>query len=151
MRKIKREKERATIIDTIISAYIDAKMQIISKIKVSVQNYPMVAKQLNTTTTVRATGEDISNPYSNNNLSGIIECLYDKYRKRTFVTFTNNLIEVMSFSITKEQTENNPWTSFEEMEIIMANWKKRIVQIYDRGSIFQCGIFKRHASRIKIS
>jgi hypothetical protein len=74
---------------------------------------------------VRATGEDINDPYNNNNLSGIVECLYDKYRKKTFVTFTNSLIDVMSFTMTFENTENSPWIAFEEMELTIANWKKK--------------------------
>lgn len=125
IRLIKRDKERITILDTILTAYIDGRIQIVSKIKAAVEKLPMIINCLSSTVTVRATSEDIIDPFRNNNLTGISECLFEKYRKKTFVTFTNSLIDVMSFSMTLDQTENSPWSAFEEMESILANWKKK--------------------------
>jgi hypothetical protein len=125
LKKIKRDKIKYTVLDTILTAYHDATLQIVTKVKASVEKFPLVAKQLHVTVTVRATGEDIVNPYDSNNLSGMNECLIEKYRKKTFITFTNSLIDIMSFTVSNDVTENSPWVAIDEMDINLYMWRKK--------------------------
>ena len=119
IQNVNREKEKLTILDTILTAYADAMIHIVTKIKMACEKYPQIQKQITTTVILRDTGEVLSNPYESSNLSGMIECLYERYRKKTFVSFTNSLIDLISWTSSESESQE-PWKTFDRLEHIQS-------------------------------
>ena len=124
MRKMKREKELAIVYETILGAYSAAAQQIVTKIKKELKA-TLIIQQLSTTITVRGTGEMITDPFSRGSLTGIYEILVDRYQKKTFVSFNNELVRVMSISVSKVESDSEPWKCLEKIEKKWADWRKK--------------------------
>ena len=125
MRKMKREKELAIVYETILGAYSAAAQQIVTKIKKELKA-TLIIQQLSTTITVRGTGEMITDPFSRGSLTGIYEILVDRYQKKTFVSFNNELVRVMPISVSKVESDSESWKCLEKIEKKWADWRKNL-------------------------
>ena len=121
MRRIRREKMRLTVEDTILTAFLDSILHIVFKLKVSISKHPMIQKQLSTTTTIVSTGEDLMNPYESQNLSGIMSTLTARYGKNTFSNYPTVLTTTIGWRATDGRSDSQ---SFGEVESIAGEWKK---------------------------
>ena len=81
-RQLKIKQEQATILDVILKTYDDATRQIVTKVKSALSKFPIIASALKGTAAVRATREELPNPYENENLTGIVEILFERYQKK---------------------------------------------------------------------
>jgi hypothetical protein len=120
-----RFKNKYTILDTMLTAYADAISQIITKLKLNCDKFPLIQKVMTTTVTLKTTNEDIANPYETCNLAGIIECLHERYRKKLFNTFTNSLIKLISGNASESDYQNCPWEKFEKIEVYVSAWRRK--------------------------
>jgi len=124
-RQLKTKQEQATILDVILKAYDDATRQIVTKIKSALSKFPTIASALKGTATVRSTREEIPNPFENENLTGIVEILFDRYQKKSFVSFTNALIDAMNWKLSEEDTLKNPSKGVSEVQQLYATWERK--------------------------
>mmetsp|Transcript_12495 Transcript_12495/g.17090 ORF Transcript_12495/g.17090 Transcript_12495/m.17090 type:complete len:305 (+) Transcript_12495:247-1161(+) len=124
-RILKGKQEKATILDLILKVYDEASRQIVTKLKLALTKFPNIASGLKGTATMRSTKEEIPNPYENENLSGIIEILYDRYQKKSFVSFTNALIDAMNWRLSEEDTMKNPSKGVSEVQQLYAMWERK--------------------------
>ena len=82
-----------------------------------INKYPLVKTVLEGTVKLTSTNDVISKQINGNtNLTAIIEILKKKFHKRTIVNFTDNLIEAVSYSLTEEETKNNPRKIVQDVE-----------------------------------
>lgn len=124
-RQLKIKQEQATILDVILKAYDDATRQIVTKVKSALSKFPTIASALKGTATVRSTREEIPNPFENENLTGIVEILFDRYQKKSFVSFTNALIDAMNWKLSEEDTLKNPSKGVSEVQQLYATWERK--------------------------
>jgi hypothetical protein len=104
---------------------MDAMSAIVQKIKTALNRYRTVAEHLKGTIIVRATGVPIVNPWDSNNLPGIVEILFDRYLKKTFVSFTNSLIEAMSWSLSPSESLSNPLLGVQQVQKLYSTWERK--------------------------
>lgn len=70
--------------------------------------------------------EVISNLINGNtNLTAIIEILKSNFHKRTIMNFTVNLIEAVAYTLTEEETKNNPRKIVQDVEKLYSRWETR--------------------------
>jgi len=82
-----------------------------------INKYPLVKTVLEGTVKLTSTNDVISKQINGNtNLTAIIEILKKNVHKRTIVNFTDNLIEAVSYSLTEEETKNNPRKIVQDVE-----------------------------------
>lgn len=124
-RQLKVKQEQATILDVILKGYDESNRQIVTKIKAALSKFPNIASVLKGTATVRSTREEIPNPFENENLTGIIEILFDRYQKKSFVSFTNSLIDAMNWKLSEEDTLKNPSKGVSEVQQLYATWERK--------------------------
>jgi len=124
-RQLKIKQEQATILDVILKTYDDATRQIVTKVKSALSKFPIIASALKGTATVRATREELPNPYENENLTGIVEILFERYQKKSFVSFTNSLIDAMNWKLSEEDTLKNPSKGVSEVQQLYAIWERK--------------------------
>jgi len=125
IRKLDAKKERLTALELVLKTYCDAMRVMVQKIKLALNKFRSVADQLKSTIVVRATGVPIVNPWDANNLPGIVEILYDRYLKKTFVSFTNSLIEAMSVSLTAAESVSNPMAGVQQVQKMYSTWERK--------------------------
>ena len=125
IRDAKIEQEREIIFEIILKSYQDAMRKMISKIKEAVKRFPRVQNVLKGTAIMITTKEEIPNPLEGNSFPGIMQILYDRYHKKTFVGFTNSLIEAMSWTLSENDTNKSPQKGVSEVEQMFALWERR--------------------------
>ena len=124
-RKLDELQVKATILNLILKSYDEAGRQIVGKIKSALQKYPGIANQLKGTAKMRHSKIEIPNPYEAEHLPGIIEILYDRYQKRSFVSFTNSLIEALNWRLTEQETLKDPSKGVSEVQQMYAMWERK--------------------------
>jgi hypothetical protein len=67
----------------------------VNKIREAVTKNPNIQNVLKETVIVRSTNEQLCNPFESNNLTGVMEVLYDRYQQKIFVSFTVNLTDIL--------------------------------------------------------
>ena len=123
---LKAEEEKNSVLELMMTNFKNIIAQMINKIKLEVSKYPLVKTVLEGTVKLSSTNEVISNPINGNtNLSAIIEILRNNFHKRTIVNFTVNLIEAVSYTLTEEETKNNPRKIVQDVEKINSRWETR--------------------------
>ena len=120
IRDAKIEQEREIIFEIILKSYQDAMRKMISKIKESVKRFPRVQNVLKGTAIMITTKEEIPNPLEGNSFPGIMQILFDRYHKKTFVGFTNSLIEAISWNLSENDTNKCPQKGVSEVEQMFA-------------------------------
>jgi hypothetical protein len=125
IRKLDAQKERLTALELVLKAYCDAMRVMVQKIKLALNKFRSVADQLKTNIVVRATGVTIVNPWDANNLPGIVEILFDRYLKKTFVGFTNSLIEAMSWNMSAQDSVSSPMTGVQQVQKLYSTWERK--------------------------
>ena len=123
---LKVEEEKNSVLELIMTNFKNIIAQMINKIKLEVSKYPLVKTVLEGTVQLTSTSEVISNPLNGNtNLTAIIEILKNNFHKRTIVNFTVNLIEAVSYTLTEEETKNNPRKIIQDVEKLYSRWETR--------------------------
>ena len=110
------EFDRATMIERVCNLFMDSNLQLINKVKDTVVNFTSIQSVLKGTVIIRETKEQLCNPLENNNLSGVMEILYDRYQKKTFVSFTLNLMDAIGWSLSDDDSINNPAKDMNEVQ-----------------------------------
>jgi hypothetical protein len=142
-RILKSKQDRATILDIILKVYDEASRQIVAKVKSALLKFPTIASVLKSTATVRSTKEEIPNPFENENLTGIVEILFERYQKKSFVSFTNALIDAMNWKLSEEDTLKNPSKGVSEVQQIYASWeRKELWKQLTKDQFFTCILMK---------
>ena len=98
--------------------------EIIYKIKDVADKTPSLKATLESNLTHPMTRQYISNPYISNNISGIINNLYMKYFKASFVNFKKDLLKLIGFNMNKWTTDNNPEKGILEMDAFIDLWSR---------------------------
>ena len=70
---------------------------------------------------MRSTGEEIADPFGRNHLAGIRESLQQNFRHKTFVSFMNSFIGVMSI---QGNNSEKPWLDVDVFEQKQASWAR---------------------------
>ena len=123
---IKVEEEKNSVLELMMTNFKNIIAHMINKIKLEVSKYPLVKTVLEGTVKLTSTNEVISNPINGNtNLTAIIEILKSNFHKRTIVNFTVNLIEAVSYTLTEEETKNNPRKIVQDVEKLYSRWETR--------------------------
>ena len=122
LKKLIRDKERCTVLENILTGYKDAMIQLVTKVKNAVKNYPAIEKLLTTTVVINAVR--VNNPLETNSLPGIVASLNIEYRKKTFASFANYLQDLLSWKASEEKSQNAPWECYTEIESIYAEWRE---------------------------
>lgn len=126
LRKFKRQKSQYVMGETVFGTYDYARTAIVGRIKVVIKRFSTLSKVLTTTVRVRATGEEIVDPTGETqSLTGIVEILFQRYRKRGFVTITTDLMGLMSIEFSRLMSDEEPWKGFEDVERMLADWRKK--------------------------
>jgi hypothetical protein len=96
--------------DSVLAAFQkNAETQIFSIIQKAVTTHYISLKSiLQGTARVPTTGEEIPNPWDKQSLCGIICIMHERFHKRSFVTFNNNLSDAMGFHLSEADTKSNP-------------------------------------------
>jgi hypothetical protein len=123
--KIKLDKMKVSIMDIICSAYVQGQSQIVNKVKIAIKSFPAIITKFRVTTTVDSTGEEIADPYGNNSFPGIVAQLYQSYRKKSFISYTNAVIDVMALVMTETESEEKPWETFNKLDRVLGEWDKK--------------------------
>ena len=123
--KYKNEFERAVMIERVCNLFLDSSLQIINKIKDVVTNHTSIQSVLKGTVIVRETREQLCNPLENNSLPGVIEILYDRYQKKTFVSFTLTLMECIGWNLSDDDSTQNPAKGVTEVQQMISRWRSR--------------------------
>jgi len=103
----------------------ECSLQIVNKVREVVAKHPSIQGVLKGTVIIRSTNEQLCNPLESNNLSGIMEILYERYQKKTFVSFTINLMELLSWTMTDEDSLLNPAKGVTEVQQMLSRWRSR--------------------------
>ena len=123
---LKVAEEKNSVLELMMTNFKNIIAQMINKIKLEVSKYPLVKTVLEGTVQLTSTNEVISNPLNGNtNLTAIIEILKNNFHKRTIVNFTVNLIEAVSYTLTEEETKNNPRKIVQDVEKLYSRWETR--------------------------
>jgi Cu/Ag efflux protein CusF len=125
IRKLDAQKERLTALELVLKAFCDAMRVMVQKIKLALNKFRAVADQLKSTIIVRATGVSVVNPWDANNLPGMLEILFDRYLKKTFVGFTNSLIEAMSWTMSAQDSVSSPMTGVQQVQKLYSTWERK--------------------------
>ena len=123
--KFKTEFERAVMIERVCNLFMDSSLQIINKVKDVVTHHTSIQSVLKGTVIVRETREQLCNPLENNSLPGVVEILYDRYQKKTFVSFTLTLMECIGWSLSDEDSTQNPAKGVTEVQQMISRWRSR--------------------------
>lgn len=123
--KYKSEFERAVMIERVCNLFMDSSLQIINKVKDVVTHHTNIQSVLKGTVIVRETREQLCNPLENNSLTGVVEILYDRYQKKTFVSFTLTLMECIGWSLSDDDSTQNPAKGVTEVQQMISRWRSR--------------------------
>ncbi len=96
--------------ESILAAFQNAGTQIFSIIQKAVTTHYCISLKsiLQGTARVPTTGDEKPNPWDKQSLCDIICIMHDRFHKRSFVTFTNNLLDAMGFHLSEADTKSNP-------------------------------------------
>ncbi len=86
-----------------------------TKLKNELKNGHII-QQLTTNIRVRSTGELITDPYNCGSLTGMYEIFVERYQRKKFVLFNNELVKVMGLSVSKYDSDHEPWKPLEKLE-----------------------------------
>jgi len=119
------EFDRATMVERVCNLFMDSILQLMNKVKDVVINFTNIQSVLKGTVIVRETKEQLCNPLENNNVSGVMEILYDRYQKKTFVSFTLNLMEAIGWSLSDDDSLSHPAKGVTEVQQLISKWRSR--------------------------
>ena len=112
--------------ESILAAFHNAETQIFSIIQKAVTTHCISLKPvLQGTARVSTTGDEISYPWDKQSLCGIICIMHDRFHKRSFVTFNNNLLDAMGFQLSEADTKSNQMKAVTAVRQMMYNWESR--------------------------
>jgi len=123
--ELEEQLERLTVLEFVLTTYNDAKRKIAIKIREAVKSYSAVKQRLSNTAILKLTKTEISNPLELNHLGGLLQLLSDNYNKKTLVTLTNSLIEVLNHALSEEETRFNPVKAVNDAEKMHSIWDKK--------------------------
>jgi hypothetical protein len=109
---------------------------IASKIKKATKDHEKVKQKLGCMVSLKATGESISNPLENGNLSGLCEILKIEYAEATLVRFNSDLQQTMKISISLEDMGKNPMKAVQRCDDMLATWQTMDYWTYMTQDIF---------------
>jgi hypothetical protein len=109
---------------------------IASKIKNAVKEHEKVKQKLGCMVNLRSTGESISNPLENGNLSGLFEILKIEYAEATLVRFNSDLQLTMKLGISLEDMGRNPMKAVQRCDDMVATWQTMDYWTYMTQDIF---------------
>jgi hypothetical protein len=125
---IKAELEKFSVLEDLISVFQGCSAKISRKIREAVQKYAAVKSRLQGMAEIPIKNEEsiqVFNPLDQNHLPGVLYLIYDSYRKKTFVTFASSLLEAMSWSLSEEDTNENPVLGTQQVFKIYSSWVNR--------------------------
>jgi len=105
--------------------FLECSLQLVNKIREAVTKHASIQSVLKGTVIVRSTNEQLCNPLESNNLTGIMEILYDRYQRKTFVSFTINLMDILGWSLSDEDSLQNPAKGVTEVQQMLSRWRNR--------------------------
>lgn len=105
--------------------FLECSLQLVNKIREAVTKHSNIQSVLKGTVIVRNTNEQLCNPLESNNLTGVMEILYDRYQRKTFVSFTINLMDILGWSLSDEDSLQNPAKGVTEVQQMLSRWRNR--------------------------
>ena len=119
--KITQAHDRECILESTINTYGRILKLIVTNIKNIIKTNEDLVNTVKSPCVLLTTGEEIVDPYSSNNIAGIYQILTQKFKKRTFVTLCNALVQILSW----QQTDDDalyPERALIKMNTLLANW-----------------------------
>ena len=123
--KLEKQSSKSSVLELVLKSFCDGRRAIVQRIKAATNKFPFIVDQLKRTVTVRATGAQIANPWDGNNLTGVIEILFDIYMKRTFVGFTNHLVSAMTWQMSEQECSTNPMRGLQQVQKMYSVWERK--------------------------
>ena len=105
--------------------FLECSLQLVNKIRDAVTKHSCIQSVLKGRVIVRSTNEQLCNPLESNNLTGVMEILYDRYQRKTFVSFTINLMDILGWSLSDEGSLQNPAKGVTEVQQMLSRWRNR--------------------------
>ena len=105
--------------------FLECSLQLVNKIREAVTKHTNIQSVLKGTIIVRSTNEQLCNPLESNNLTGVMEILFDRYQRKTFVSFTINLMDILGWSLSDEDSMQNPAKGVTEVQQLLSRWRNR--------------------------
>ena len=105
--------------------FLECSLQLVNRVRDAVTKHPNIQSVLKGTVIVRSTNEQLCNPLEGNNLTGVLEILYDRYQRKTFVSFTINLMDILGWSLSDEDSLQNPAKGVTEVQQMLSRWRNR--------------------------
>ena len=107
------------------SLFLECSLQLVNKVRDVMTKHPNIQSVLKGTVIVRSTNEQLCNPLESNNLTGVMEILYDRYQRKTFVSFTINLMDILGWSLSDDDSLQNPAKGVTEVQQMLSRWRNR--------------------------
>jgi len=133
-----------------VKIFTDTSYAIINKLRDSVAKYTELSAVLKGTATIRSTASKIIDPLGSYNLTGIIEILFDNFRKQGIVSLTSTLVEAFEFKVPEKDVYSDPTIGLTFKDKWLMDWLRKglnkkmttdqlvtgiLVKSYPRGAI----------------
>jgi hypothetical protein len=143
LRQLRAAQEKLTALEIMTRCFMNALQQIGHKAKSAIVKHPMIKQQLQQVATIKSTKDQIANPYDLNHLPGMYAILNERYQKKTFISFTNALINSMDYSLSEYDTDNNVLKSTRYLQKLYATWeKKKMFEQLTKDQLFSALLIK---------
>jgi hypothetical protein len=105
-------------------------IQIVTKLKnETMTKNGHIIQQITTNIRVRSTGELTIDPYNCGSLTEMYEILVERYQQKSFVLFNNELVKVMGLSVSKYDSDHEPWKPLKSLRIGGVNGRRKICSV----------------------
>lgn len=123
--ELKAKKERCSIVEQVTKNFIDILQVLTQKVKFAIVKFPMIRNQLQQLARIKKTKQVIANPHDSNSLPGMYALISEHYLQKSFVSFTNTIIENMSFSISEDDSNRNPKKAAQYVQKLYYSWERK--------------------------
>lgn len=116
-----------------LSGLIEVIALLLSSLKNHVATCPMLVQLLKADVSVQLSTEEfgserkhtITNPYDNNNISGIFHILQNEFYSGSLVSYASLLLSTINYRITAEESNNDPEAAIRGVEALVETWLAR--------------------------
>ncbi len=119
---LEQKTQKQKVLMQVVQMFILLKDSLATKLMTTLEPFTGIVDQLKATVVIN--GEEVTNPYEGRNLSGMVYALKRKFYRRTFVAFSESLLDLMDFKFTAEEANNNPESALIRLEGKYAKWKR---------------------------
>ena len=134
--------DKETILEAVIRAYERVLKLLATNIKNIAKSNEDLVNLLKSPVSLTISGEEIVDSYNSNNISGMYQILNNKFKKRTFVNVCNALVNILSWSQSKDDTLY-PERALIKMNQYLADWTRQdLFPLLTKDIFFSANLIK---------